>query len=106
MTEVKDVLEIGRRLAQQFGAEGPFISFRRKLYRPYVRGRQDVYELVEGGTVFWLQFELLGDDNTLKEFTEAVQKSLEGALVETETHERNLDGKTVWLQEVSVRYHI
>lgn len=102
----KDVIKIAEKLAKEFGAEGPSIFFQRKLYRPYIYGRRELYELVNGGGVISLGFHLLADEETLKRFTEAIQRSLDGALIDTETQYEPLDDRIVALREVRVKYHV
>ncbi len=102
----KEVMGIGERLANEFGAEGPKVAFNRKLYRPFVYERQDVYDLVDGGAVISLRFELVADDETLNKFIDAIEKSLEGALVDTETRNENVDDRIIPLRKVQVTYHV
>jgi hypothetical protein len=101
----KEVIDLARALASQHGAEGPILSFRRSLYRPYVYGRQDVYELVSGGAVISLRFEMIADDETLNAFLSDIQKDLEGSLVDTRTSFESLDERHLPLRRITVRYH-
>lgn len=100
------MIDVGKKLASEFGAEEPLFTIQRKLYRPYVHGRREVYELVNGGGLISLRFRLVADEETLNRFTEAIQKSLDGALIDIETRYEPLEDRIIPLREVRVKYHI
>ena len=99
-------MDTGQKLAREFGMDDPRITFRRRLYRPYIHGRRDVYELVDGTAFVMLRFSFVADDSILGEFTQAIQNSLQGALVDTETRLEEVDGKIFPLREVRVKCFI
>lgn len=99
-------MDSGQSLAREFGIDRPLFSIRRRLYRPYIHGRRDVYELVSGAAVVSLRFSLVADDATLGEFIQAIQNSLQGALIDTDTRLEEIDDKSVLLREVRVRCYV
>jgi hypothetical protein len=102
----KDIYDIGQNLAREFGTEEPSFSFHRKLYSPYIHGRRDVYELLNGGALVSLQFFLVADDAALGNFTQAIQNSIPGALISTDTRYELVDRTSVPVREIRVRCHV